>query len=194
MFDMGPYYLTSLVTLLGPVKRVSGAARISFPDRTITSEPKKGTRIAVEIPTHLAGVLEFASGPVVTIVTSFDVWFHRMPNIELYGSAGSLSIPDPNGFGGTIRIRRAEGEAKDWTDVPLTHGNAGGIRGFGPADMARAISAGRPHRASGEPGMHVLEIMVGLHKASRSGRYYEIQNTVERPAPLPAGLKDGELD
>ena len=194
MFDMGPYYLTCLVTLLGPVRRVSGAARISFPERVITSEPKKGARIAVDVPTHVAGTLEFASGPIVTIVTSFDVCFHHMPNIEIYGSAGSLTVPDPNGFGGAVSIRRAGDETPDWSDVPLTHGNAGGIRGFGPADMARAIRTGRPHRASGELGMHVLEIMHGLHKAARTGRYQDIQNTVEIPAPLPPGLPDGELD
>ncbi len=102
MFDMGPYYLTAMVSLLGPVKRVTGSARISFPEREIGSEPKKGMKIQVETPTHVTGLLEFASGPVATIITSFDVWKSNLPRIEIYGSEGTLSVPDPNTFGGPV--------------------------------------------------------------------------------------------
>src|SRR5262249_39386971 len=119
MFDMGPYYLTALVSLLGPVKRVTGSARITFAERTITSQPKHGEVIKVEVPTHVAGVLDFASGTIATIVTSFDVWSAEVPRIEIYGTHGTLSLPDPNTFGGPVRLRKS-GE-KDWTDVQITH-------------------------------------------------------------------------
>src|SRR4051812_3071051 len=133
MFDMGPYYLTALTTLLGPVRRATGSARITFPERTITSEPKYGTTITVNTPTHVVGVMDFASGPVATLITSFDVWGANLPRIEIYGSEGSLSVPDPNTFGGPVLVRRA-GE-KEWTNVPLTHGYTEQSRGLGLADM-----------------------------------------------------------
>lgn len=186
MFDMGPYYLTALVSLLGPVKRLCGSARVTFPERTITSEKKRGQKIAVEVPTHIAGVMDFANGAIGTLVTSFDVWAAEVPRIEIYGSEGTLSVPDPNTFGGPVRLRRA-GE-KEWSDVPLAFGFAENSRGIGVADMAAAIERDRPHRASGDLAFHVLDIMDGFHDASREGRYYTPASTVERPAPLPLGL------
>src|SRR5262245_19741015 len=105
MFDMGPYYLTALISLLGTVRRVAGSARISFPERTIGSGAKKGNKIEVKTPTHIAGVLDFESGPIATLVTSFDVWSHNVPRLEIYGSEGTLSLPDPNTFGGPVRVR-----------------------------------------------------------------------------------------
>jgi len=191
MFDMGPYYLTALVSLLGPVRRVTGSARISFPQRTITSEPKRGTVIDVEVPTHIAGVMDFAGGAVATIITSFDVWAANLPQIEIYGSEGTLSVPDPNTFGGPVRIKRGR---EDWQEVKLTHGYAENSRGIGPADMACAIRSGRAHRASGELAYHVLDLMHAFHDASDSGRYVEPESTTERPAPLPVGLEHGKLD
>ena len=98
LFDMGPYYLTALVSLLGPVRRVTGSARATFAERTIRSEPRAGERIPVETPTHLAAVLDFTNGPIATLVTSFDVWASEMPRLEIYGSEGSLSLPDPKHF------------------------------------------------------------------------------------------------
>ncbi len=106
MFDMGPYYLTALVSLLGPVTRVTGSARASFPEREIGSLPKKGQKIKVEVPTQVAGLLDFASGVICTIITSFDVWSHTLPHLEIYGSEGTLSLPDPNTFGGPVRLWR----------------------------------------------------------------------------------------
>ncbi len=105
MFDMGPYYLTALVHLLGPVRRVTGSTRISFPERIATSQALNGHRIPVEVPTHVAGVLDFASGAVATLITSFDVWAHNLPRIEIYGSEGTLSVPDPNTFGGPVKVK-----------------------------------------------------------------------------------------
>lgn len=191
MLDMGPYYLTALVTMLGPVARVAGSTQTTYAERTITSEPKRGQKIAVEVPTHVAGVLDFASGAVGMILTSFDVWGTHLPSIEVYGTAGSLLVPDPNGFGGPIQILRKN--ETDWHEVPLAFGYAENSRGLGVADMADAIAKGRPHRASGELMYHVLDVMEGLHDASTAGRSYLVSSACERPAPLPLGLADGEI-
>jgi|TARA_Y100000310_G_C20685821_1_gene818899 predicted dehydrogenase len=192
MFDMGPYYLTALVSLLGPVKRVTGSTRISFPERTITSDKKYGRKVKVQVPTHVTGVLDFATGAIGTITTSFDVWSANVPPIEIFGTEGSLSVPDPNGFGGVPKIKRMGAES--WSEVPLSHAYATNSRGIGPADMAGAIVAGRPHRASGELAYHVLDIMHAIHDASDSGQHVAIESTCERPDPLPASLLTGMLD
>jgi len=183
MFDMGPYYLTALVSLLGPAKRVTGSARISFPERTITSEKKRGTTIEVDVPTHVTGVMDFANGAVGTIVTSFDVWAASTPCIEIFGSEGTLSVPDPNSFGGKVRLRRPGDDG--WQEIALTHGNAENARGVGVADMASAIETGTSHRASGDLGYHVLDIMHAFHDASGEGRHIELASTCERPEPMP---------
>jgi len=192
LFDMAPYYLTALIALLGPVRRVTGSARASFPERTIGSKPKLGQTIPVEVATHVAAVLDFAGGAIATLVTSFDVWASDAPKLELYGATGSLSLPDPNTFGGPVRLRG--GADKAWREVPLTHANAANSRGLGPADMARALRIGRPHRANGELAFHVLDVMHAIEEASASGRHVEIASTCERPAPLPAGTGEWELD
>jgi len=192
MFDMGPYYLTALVSLMGPVRRVTGMSRITFPERVITSQPLYGQIIKVNTPTHVTGLMEFASGAIGTIITSFDVWGHELPRIEIYGSEGTLSCPDPNGFGGPVRIRRAG--AKEWSEVPLTHIYTENSRGIGVADMAYALRSGRPHRCSGEMAYHVLDIMHAFLDASREGRHVELQSSCARPAPLPLGLRRGQLD
>jgi predicted dehydrogenase len=192
MFDMGPYYLTALVNLLGPVRRVSGEARITFQERTITSEPKCGEIIDVDVPTHIAGTADFESGTVATVIMSFDVWDARLPRIEIYGSEGTLSVPDPNGFGGPVSVFRPGNEARQ--DVPLTHSYAENSRGLGVADMASAILCGRPHRASGELACHVLDVMHAFHDAAEEGVYAELQSSCGRPAPLPMGLREGRID
>lgn len=192
MFDMGPYYLTALAALIGPVKRVSGSTRITFPERTITSKPKAGQKITVRVPTHVVGVMDFANGAIGTIITSFDVWKHSMPRIEIYGTEGSLLVPDPNSFGGPVMLAKA-GE-KEWTDIPLAHSYADQSRGLGVADMVSAIRAGRAHRASGELAYHVLDTMHAIHDASDAGAHVTLQSTLTRPAPLPIGLADGEID
>lgn len=183
MFDMGPYYLTALIALLGPVRRATGSARISFAERTITSQPLHGTTIAVTTPTHVAGVLDFASGPIATLVTSFDVWAAELPRIEIYGSLGTLSLPDPNTFGGPVRMRLA-GEAA-WRELPITHGYTANSRGLGVADMAYALRSGRAPRASAALAYHVLDLMHAFHDASLAGQHIELASTCERPAALP---------
>ena len=188
MFDMGPYYLTALVSLIGPVRRVTGCTRTTFPERLITSEPKRGTVIRVEVPTHVAGLMDFHNGAIGTIITTFDVWAAELPRLEIYGSAGSLQVPDPNTFGGPVRLRRAG--AKEWSEVPLSHGYLEQSRGLGLADMAYALRAGRQHRANAEMAYHVLDIMHAFHEASDRGRHIEVSSTCERPQPMPLSLHD----
>lgn len=180
LFDVGPYYLTALVALLGPVRRVTGATRISFPERTVGSGPKQGQKITVRTPTHLTALLDFASGPVGTLITSFDVWKSNLPWIEIYGSEGTLSAPDPNTFGGPVRLWRAKAQA--WEDVPLVAGYSENSRSLGVADMAQAMQTGRPARASGQLAYHVLDLMHAIHDASGEGRHVEMASTCERPA------------
>jgi len=191
MFDMGPYYLTALVSLIGPVKRVTGSTRITFPERLVTSKPKSGTVIKVEVPTHIVGVMDFANGAVGTIVTSFDVWGGRLPRIEIYGTEGSLSVPDPNTFGGPVAVKRGRG---DWAEVPLTHGYAENSRGLGVADMAYALRSGRAHRANEQLTYHVLDLMHAFHDASDSGKHVMLESSCQRPAALPMGLREGLVD
>jgi predicted dehydrogenase len=192
MFDMGPYYLTALISLMGPVKSVTGSARTTFPTRTITSEPHNGKVINVEVPTHVAGILNFASGAIGTIITSFDVWAHNLPFIEIYGTAGSMSVPDPNTFNGPVKVQRPN--ADQWSELPLTHSFAENSRSLGLADMAYALRSGRPPRASGELCNHVLDIMHAVHEASDQGCHVELTTTCSQPAPLPLGLESGLLD
>ncbi|MEZ4713348.1 MAG: Gfo/Idh/MocA family oxidoreductase [Caldilineaceae bacterium] len=192
MFDMGPYYVTALVSLLGPVRRVTGATRATYKERTITSQPKFGQKIQVNVPTYVAGLLDFAAGAIGTIITSFDTWAAELPRIEIYGAQGSLSVPDPNTFGGPVRIRRAG--ATEWSEIPITHLYTENSRGLGVADMAYAIRSGRAHRASGQLAYHVLDIMCAIHDASNQDAHVQLDSSCERPAPLPLGLLVGTLD
>ena len=182
MLDMGPYYLAALVHLLGPINRVTGSSRITFPERTITSQPRYGERIRVEVPTHVTGILEFESGVVGNIMMTFDVWHSILPRIELYGSEGSMIVPDPNNFGGQVMLRKAADT--EWTEIPLIPGITDNGRGIGLADMAAALDSGGKHRASGEMGLHVLEAMEGFQTASESGKHYELKSTAQRPQPF----------
>ena len=192
LFDMGPYYLTAFTTLLGPVRRVTGSARISYKKREITSQPLAGQTIAVDVPTHVTGVLDFEAGPVVTLTTSFDVSAHRLPNIEIYGSEGTLAVPDPNTFGGPVLLRRRGEEA--WREIPLEFGYADNSRGIGVSDMAAAIAHGREHRANDRVAYHVLDIMHSIIDASETGRHVEMNSTMSRPEPLPLGLVPGRVE
>jgi len=192
MLDMGPYYLTALVNLIGPIKKVSGFSRIFSPERTITSKPKYGTKIKVEIPTHIAGTIDFSSGAIGTIIMSFDIWRHNLPSIEIYGTEGSLCVPDPNAFGGAVRLFKTGND--DWVDVPLCYGYSENTRGIGVADMAYAIQYNRPHRANGNMAYHVLDVMLALEGSSALGKSYKVESSCEKPKALPMGLKEGYLD
>jgi predicted dehydrogenase len=185
MLDMGPYYITALVNLIGPVARVSGATARVRSERLITSEPLKGTKVPVKVATHVAGTLEFACGAVVSIATSFDVPKHRHVPIELYGTEASLIVPDPNRFGGTIEVAPS---GQDWSERATEHAYAdGNFRSIGAADMAHAIRANRPHRASGDLALHVLEVMEAFQVSSNRGRHVNIETRPERPPMMPTG-------
>jgi predicted dehydrogenase len=192
MFDMGPYYFTALVMLLGPARRVTSSARITRTQRTIGSEPLKGQKIDVQVPTHVAAVVDFVSGPIATLVTSFDVQASRNRWIEIYGTEGTLAVPDPNTFGGPVQIKRSFRD--EWHDVALTHGNAQQSRGIGLADMVRAAQLDRPHRASGELALHVLDLMQSSIRASELSAHVILETTCTRPEPLPAGRPDDSFD
>ncbi len=187
MFDMGPYYLTALFAMLGPARRLTGSTAISFAERMITSEKKYGQKIKVEVPTHVAGIIDFASGAVGTILTSFDVWAAELPRIEIYGSEGTLSVPDPNTFGGPVRLRLAGGD--QFKDIELTRPYAVNSRGLGVADLGRAWQEKKQdHRASGDLALHVLEAMHLFHEASDSGSHQLMQSSFTRPAQLDPQL------
>jgi predicted dehydrogenase len=182
LLDMGPYYLTALVTLLGPVRRVTGSTCTPAATRTITSEPRRGETIAVEVPTHVAAVLDFEAGPAVSLLVSFDVHATRLPHLEVYGDRGTLAGPDPNMFDGPVEVFEAGGDA--WRGCDLLPGPTGNERGLGVAEMAEAIRAGRPPRASGALARHVLAVMVAVDEASRTGRHVRPAATCERPDPF----------
>jgi predicted dehydrogenase len=188
LFDMGPYYLTSLITMLGPFKSVSALARISFAERLITSKPMYGKRVKVEIPTHLCAAVEFVQGGIGTITMSFDTWQHGMPMLEIYGTEGSIQCPDPNGFGGKVRVWKQK--TNQWEDVPL-HQPDGLERGLGVADLADALNTGRQHRQNGELALHVVEVMESFHVSSDTGKRYDLKSTCDQPVAMPEGLPFG---
>lgn len=192
MLAMGVYYVSALAFLLGPIVRVSGSTRISFPERTVTSDsPLCGQKVPVNVPTHITGAMDFAQGAVATVVQSYDIWAHHMPLLEIHGSEGSLSVPDPNTFGGPVQLRRKDGDT--WEDIPLTHDDDVG-RGIGAADLVYGLVYSRPHRLSADFGYHVLDVMLAFQDSSRRGAHVQINSTFDRPLPLPVGLPPGELD
>ncbi len=192
VLDMGPYYITDLVNLLGPVARVQAMSITPQSERPIYSEPKRGQMMPVKVSTHVAGLLQFHSGAIIQVTLSFDVPGHAHLPIELYGTDQSVLVPDPNMFGGEVKTRSAT--EKEWTIVPVTLPYAdANYRSLGVADMAHAILEGRPHRASGDLALHVLEVMEAFEIASSEGRAIEIRTPVERPAPLSESLKDGVI-
>jgi predicted dehydrogenase len=192
MLDMGPYYITDLIQLLGPIASVMGSTSRPRAQRIVDNGPLKGTAIPVEVATHVAGMLEFVSGAVISICMSFDVPKHMHAPIEIYGTDGSLLVPDPNRFGGNVLAAKT---GCNWETMPHTHAHSEGeFRSIGVADMAAAIVGNRPHRASGALALHALEAMEAFQISSDRGSRAKLETTVERPAMLPAGRSDGQLD
>ena len=187
MFDMGPYYLTALVNLLGPIKTVSGVTSTSFSERTISNGPKSGKSIKVDVPTHVTGLLEFMNGATGTIITSFDVWSSDLPRIEIYGTKGTLSMPDPNKFTGPVQIKK--GREKTWKEIPLTHPE--GARGIGVSEMASSMRSGRKSRIDAELGFHILDVMQSIHESANSGHHVTIESACIQPSSVPTGLLEG---
>ena len=202
MFDMGPYYLTALLNLLGPVKRVTGFTSMSRPTRTIVHKmegkpgPKYGKQINVETADHYVGAMEFAGGAVGTIIQSFAMRaaeYDRGNPIHIFGTDGAIKVPDPNQFDGKVFLCRYNEEKDEYVEVP--HATPVGYgRSVGLADMAAAIRAGRPHRCSAEQAFAVLDLMQAFDDSSASGRAIEPTINYERPAPWRSGAAFGELD
>jgi len=191
MLDMGPYYLTALLNFLGPVKRVMGLSSVAIPDRVISSEPKKGKKITVETPDHVTGSIEFEQGAVGTIVTSFAMRFAqydgKMP-ITIFGDRGTLLVPDPNGFGGAVKLRTKD--AGEFVELPQMFTQQY-ERSVGLAEMAISIRKGRVARASGQQAMAVLDLMLGFLDSSEKGEAFEPGVRYERPKALGG---DGGLE
>lgn len=185
MLDMGPYYLTALINLLGPIRSVSGMTNRAYDNRIAGHQAIKGQDIPVSIDTHVAGLTLFESGVVGTIITSFDTWRSELPRIEIHGTEGSLSVPDPNTFGGDVRLFTPE--SGEWQTVEHQH-RSDIQRGIGVADMAQCIENGELHRANGAMALHVLETMLAFGTSSIQGQHIAIDSYAERPAALPKNL------
>jgi predicted dehydrogenase len=197
VLDIGPYPVTQLVNLLGPVESVTAQTSRGFATRTVTSEPRRGEVIEVEVPTTVNAALAFANGANVGLLTSWDVWKHAREPIELYGSEGTLLNPDPNFFGGRPRLSERNGA---WRDLPIDAHPFGvpnrrtksgamvaDYRMLGVLDMAQAIREGRPHRANGDLALHVLEVLSALERSSVEGQRIRIETICDRPEPVPLG-------
>ena len=185
VLDVGPYYVTALVNLLGPVQAVAAVGRGRGSERLVATGPLAGTTVTAEVPTTVIGTLTFESGVIGSLFASFDTAGSRAPHLEIHGTAGSLSLGDPNRFDGEVRFRAIGSET--WEDVPLRF-PSDVERGIGLADMVDAIGSDRAHRASGELAYHVLDVLLALEEATKTGRTETIASRVERPAPLEAGV------
>lgn len=192
MMDMGPYYVTALVNLLGGISDVTGVTKSSFDQRVITSNPRKGEVIDVEASTYITGMLHFENGALGTIFTTFDVYYPTQAKFEVYGTKGTLIVPDPNSFGGPVYLLRPEdGEMKE---MPLIFDYKENSRGLGLADMARALLKGREFRADDSLMLHVLEVLDAFEKSSQAKAYYPLSTTYERKMPMKNNPVTGILD
>ncbi len=199
VLDIGPYYVTNLIQLIGPVKQVAAVATTPAKERTILSKPRKGEKIPVDTPTTIHAILEFENGAVVTLNTSWDVWAHNHAPMELYGEAGTLFVPDPNFFGGNVSYTEAGKAVKKlpkWehpfavANEKHSMGMMANYRTAGLADMALAIGEGRPHRCSMELALHAVDVMTAILKSGESGKFVATQTSCERPAAL--GVKEAK--
>lgn len=200
LLDLGPYYLTAMVFCLGPIARVAGMARKTFPNRMIENGPRHGELMPVDVDTHSLSLLEFESGVIGQLMVSFDVWESETPRFEIYGEDGTICIPDPdpgdgaNVFQGPVWYRtretsrwtkrpRPEAPA-EWSVAENTHGFNFDARGLGVLDMAQAVWEGREPRASGALAFHVYEVMESILASPKQARFIDIESRCERPAPL----------
>lgn len=192
MMDMGPYYLTAMVNLLGGVKRVVSASKATFDKRVITSPQQRGTVINVNVDTYIAGTLQFDSGAIGTLFTTFDAYYPGQARFEIYGSQGTLFVPDPNTFGGPIKLFRPE--SKECAELPLMYDYAANSRGLGLADMARALQTGRRARADVTQTFHVLDIMTGFARSAKSDSWIDMQTAYTREKPMQKPVITGVFD
>lgn len=190
ILDMGPYYIANLINLIGPVRRVGALTSMATPTRTITSQPRAGEVIAVKTPTNIHALLEFANGATVQLSASWDVWHHRRTHMELYGTEGTLYLPDPNFFGGTLELAGRDGEVAPvapWDHpfgVPNFEGDRANYRTAGLADMAQALLAGREARCSLERVLHGVEVMTAILRSGETGDFVTLGTSCTRPAAL----------
>jgi predicted dehydrogenase len=182
LFDLGPYYLSTLAAIFGPVTRVAAVSRQARKTRTVGSGTKQGATFPVQVPTYTAALADYEAGQAAQLLFSWDSPLSRQGFIEITGTEATLAIPDPNRFDGDLRIRRA-GDG-DWTVIPSAGATAG--RGVGVVDMARAIAEGEPHRASGDLALHVLEVMAKIDRSAVTGQFEAVTTTFGAPAPLSA--------
>ena len=192
MLDMGPYYVTALINLLGGVSGVTGVAKKTFPQRIITSQPHYGETVGVDVNTYVTGVLHFDSGAIGTLFTTFDVYYNSQARFEVYGTKGTLLVPDPNGFGGPVQLLRPE--QGGYMEMPLMFSYKENCRGLGLADMAKALRTGRPFRAPYQQTLHVLEVLTSFDKSSESKAYYPMKTKYSRIEPMKNNPMDGILD
>jgi len=212
LFDIGPYYLSALVSLLGPVLQCSAVADQASPERVVESGPLRGTRFPADEPTHVAANLVFASGALVTVIVSYDVWDSELPRMELYGTAGTLCLNDvdpcdgPNLFGGDLMLRtrddyrwgelpRGDAALRPWRKVPIERpftetSHRENSRGIGLVDMAMSIAERRAPRAGAEMALHVLEIMHGMLESAANHVIYSLETSMERPQPMSLPFYD----
>lgn len=192
ILDLGPYYIANLINLIGPVKRVVALTSKAQKSRTITSQPRAGQKIPVKTPTNIQALLEFANGATVSLIASWDVWAHRHSNMELFGTEGSLYVPDPNFFGGEVLSTKRNGEAETlpaW-DHPFgipnqdNHGPVANYRAAGLADMAAAIKGKRDARCSLDRTLHGVEVMTSILASGESGKFITMKTTCTRPKAL----------
>lgn len=200
MLDLGPYYVANLINLIGPVRRVAALTSSAHATRTITSEPRAGEVIPVRTPTNIHALLEFATGATVTLSTSWDVWSHKRANMELYGTEGSIYVPDPNIFSGRVEVAGRDGkieEVRAW-DHPFgrfnSHhpsvGDHANYRTAGLADMVAALREGRDARCSIDRALHGVEVMTACLRSGESGSFVTMATTCTRPEAL--GIKEAE--
>ena len=212
MLDMGPYYVTALVQLLGEAKGVMGMTKTTFPHRTITSEPHHGEDIAVDVDTYLSGNILFSNGAIAQIFTTFDVYYTQQARFEVYGTKGTLVVPDPNTFGGPVMLLRPEDQAaapktdpalakksvpqfyNGYKEMPLLYDYNENSRALGLADMCKALRTGRDHRANYQQQRHVLEIMTSFSKSSETGAFVPLTSHYTRTAPMGNNPMHGILD
>jgi len=193
ILDLGPYYIANLVNLVGPVKRVAALTSMATPTRTISSQPRAGEQIPVKTPTNIHALLEFENGATITLSASWDVWAHRHENMELYGTEGSLYVPDPNFFGGVVVLTGSDGKAETLAEdghpfgiANEEHGDGmkANYRAAGLADMAQALVEGRDYRCSLDRALHAVDVMTSILKSGETGSFVDIETPCSRPASL----------
>lgn len=193
VLDLGPYYISNLVQLIGPVKRVAALAATPQKERTISNGPRTGQKVPVTTPTTLLALLEFENGAAITFNASWDVWEHGHKPMELYGELGTLHVPDPNFFGGDVRYTKGKADVKTppkWPHpfaVPNQEHRQGMMANYrtaGLADMALGILNDRPHRCSLDFALHVIDVMTGILKSGETGKFVDMRTTCARPAAL----------